>query len=554
MVTADKEISARNAEFNEARARRVINEGTFSQLSVDAFQPSGLNPRKHFDESALRELADSIAAHGLLEPIVARRMPGPIYEIIAGERRWRAAKLAGLEMITAKILDKIDDRTALEMALTENLVRADIDPIEEAQGLKALMDMGFRQADIAGKINRDPSSISNSVRLLKLPEEVQEHIREGRISASHGKALVGYVETPKLLAAKLEHALQGVPSKEVEKAGYDWRLINAGAMAEVCTTDVGEEAAKECLHCNHRRKHYRADGWLCLDVDCYGAKKAARIEEITAEARRNQGLAEDVEIPRLRDLDYSSYERLSGNMPDGCTKDCKHRSIALDSDNKPIPVCLDPKCHNRLKTTKAKAEKQNAREQLRSVLNEAIMHIDAGGLDDELVILTCAGVIFSARVIPLRQTLEHLQIPLSDDDIKPSYGGPTKEQCWERLLSLGSKTVIAIAGELRIREEMFNCISLGYGSHAYTDWLMEHGVAERDQAIAMRAEAMRTAEETVSIHDAFRGQPNKTATAPPVESDCSNCAAVLDECSLPADGKCPHYVRDYSTPENWREL
>ncbi len=125
-------------EIDSARNNRVENK----EIRTTAIKPSSLNPRKIFDESALQELAESIKAHGILEPIVVRWIEQSGYEIIAGERRWRAAQLAGLEYVPVRILDNVDDRIALEMALTENLARRDIDPIEEAEGLKALQDMG----------------------------------------------------------------------------------------------------------------------------------------------------------------------------------------------------------------------------------------------------------------------------------------------------------------------------------------------------------------------------------------------------------------------------
>jgi ParB/RepB/Spo0J family partition protein len=466
-------------EIDSARKMGVENK----EISIAEIKPSALNPRKVFEESALQELAESIKAHGILEPIVARYI-GLNYEIIAGERRWRAAQLAGLEYVPVRILHDVDDRTALEMALTENLARRDIDPIEEAEGLKALQDMGVKTTEIAKKINRDPATISNSIRLLKLPEPIQEHIRKGDISASHGKALIPYVEYPKILQAKLNQSLNGVPSKEVEKFDFSWKLADDGAIVIVRTNDVGIEAAKECTKCDHRRKYEGRDGWLCLKPECYESKKAERTQQLVAEVKEALNIPEGKQLPTFNDLGHGNYESLAHDIPTGCKDDCEHRGIALNWQNKPEPICLDPKCHRRLKMATGREQGKIKRDQNREAMADAVAALDAGGLDEEMIILACWHNIKSAYMEPLREAIEHLQLPVTVKDIVDSWDGKSKMECWDTLLKLGTATVLRLSAELRIRQEIHNAIRNGYSNHEDTDWLLKRFEARKAEGTA----------------------------------------------------------------------
>ncbi len=147
------------------------------------------NPRRHFDEAELQDLASSISQHGIVQPVVVRPA-GDRYEIIAGERRWRAAQLAGLHEIPVIVRD-VDDRTALEIAIVENVQRADLNPLEEALGYDQLIaEYGYTQNDLGGIIGKSRSHVANSLRLLKLPEPVRDMLASGELSAGHARALV----------------------------------------------------------------------------------------------------------------------------------------------------------------------------------------------------------------------------------------------------------------------------------------------------------------------------------------------------------------------------
>ena len=148
------------------------------------------NPRRYFDESELQDLASSIRQHGIVQPVVVRTIADNRYEIIAGERRWRAAQLAGLTDIPVIIRD-VDDRTALEIAIVENVQRSDLNPLEEAMGYELLIaDHGYTQNDLGEIIGKSRSHVANSLRLLKLPEPVRDMLASGSLSAGHARALI----------------------------------------------------------------------------------------------------------------------------------------------------------------------------------------------------------------------------------------------------------------------------------------------------------------------------------------------------------------------------
>jgi len=166
-------------------------ENQISLLRMSLIDPKSDQPRKSFDKEALEELADSIAQNGLLQPILVREYGAGRYQIIAGERRFRASKIAGLTEIPAIILDK-DDRKAAEIALIENIQREDLNPIEEAMAFKALSEeYHLTQEELSMKVGKSRSAIANSTRLLDLPQDVLTLVASGELSAGHGRTLLG---------------------------------------------------------------------------------------------------------------------------------------------------------------------------------------------------------------------------------------------------------------------------------------------------------------------------------------------------------------------------
>ena len=187
----------------------VSDELSTSTLPINDIIPNKEQPRKTFDEAALGELADSIAQHGVLQPLLVRPLPTGGYQLVAGERRWRASRIAGLKEVPV-IVKELSDTEAMQLAIIENLQREDLNPIEEAEGLQALIDKcGFNQEEVAVSVGKSRPAITNSLRLLKLPEEVRDMTRNGEISAGHARALLA-LDSPALM---LEVAEQIVSRK-----------------------------------------------------------------------------------------------------------------------------------------------------------------------------------------------------------------------------------------------------------------------------------------------------------------------------------------------------
>ncbi len=163
-----------------------------STLPINEIIPNKEQPRKTFDEVALQELADSITVHGVLQPLLVRPLLSGGYQLIAGERRWRASRMAGLKEVPV-IIKELSDSEAMEIAIIENLQREDLNPIEEAEGLQALIDKcDYTQEQVAVSVGKSRPAIANALRLLKLPEEVRQMTKEGEISAGHARALLAF--------------------------------------------------------------------------------------------------------------------------------------------------------------------------------------------------------------------------------------------------------------------------------------------------------------------------------------------------------------------------
>jgi len=197
-----------------AQPTASANDGGPRGVPIDLVQRNPNQPRKHFDESELSELSDSIKAHGVLQPILVRPIADGRYEIVAGERRWRAAQRAGLHAIPA-VIRELDEVEILEIGIIENVQRADLNPIEEAQGYQALIDrFGRTQQDIADVVGKSRPHIANMLRLLALPEDIMEMVRDGRLSAGHARAILTAPD-PRVLALKAIG--EGLNVREVER-------------------------------------------------------------------------------------------------------------------------------------------------------------------------------------------------------------------------------------------------------------------------------------------------------------------------------------------------
>jgi ParB family chromosome partitioning protein len=199
----------------------VTSQGGLHQLAVEALQPGKYQPRSRMPEATLGELADSIRSQGIMQPLLVRPLPDNRYEIIAGERRWRAARMAGLTTIPA-LVKEIPDQQALAAALIENIQREDLNPLEEAQGIQRLIDeFGLTHQAIAQTVGRSRTAITNLLRLLDLAPPVRELLAEDRLDMGHARALLALPVARQIELAR-EAAAAGLSVREVEQ-----RVANA---------------------------------------------------------------------------------------------------------------------------------------------------------------------------------------------------------------------------------------------------------------------------------------------------------------------------------------
>lgn len=193
------------------------DKGGSVTLKISEIEPNREQPRKEFDEKALSELAESISKHGLLQPLLVRPLTLGGYQIVAGERRYRACRMAGLTEVPV-IIRELGECETMEIALIENLQREDLTPLEEALGYKVLMDEhGFSQEEVAQSVGKSRPAVANALRLLKLPESIAEYLKDGRISAGHARAILT-LENEELMKELAEEIVnKDLSVRQVEK-------------------------------------------------------------------------------------------------------------------------------------------------------------------------------------------------------------------------------------------------------------------------------------------------------------------------------------------------
>lgn len=261
-------------------SENATDEGMISELDINEIEPNRQQPRKDFDEDALSNLSDSIERHGLLQPIVVRPRANGRYEIIAGERRWRACRTAGLMKIPA-VIKEMDEQTAAEAALIENLQREDLNPYEEALGYSTLIErFSITQEEVANRVGKSRAAVANAMRLLKLPEKMLNALREGKISAGQARTLLA-AEGEKQ-EAMFRLALSGASVRSLEA------MANKNAAApkkEPKTNTFHREVAlslKEILHRPVTVKSGR-DGKGSLTIEFYSKEELSEFAKRLAD-------------------------------------------------------------------------------------------------------------------------------------------------------------------------------------------------------------------------------------------------------------------------------
>lgn len=248
-------------------------------VPVKEIVPNRYQPRTRFDKADLDELAKTIAAKGVLQPITVKRRAQGGYELVAGERRWRAAQAAGLQTIPALVLDNITERDQLEYALIENLQRKDLNGIEAARAYQRLMkEFKLSQADVSERVGKERSSVANTLRLLTLPREIQEDIERGRISPGHAKALLGVATREEQLALWQKILHDSLSVRETESVA---RPRRATAVRRRRPAEVQDAEAKLQGHLGTRvRIQMRPKGRGAIMIEYYSAEELERVVEL----------------------------------------------------------------------------------------------------------------------------------------------------------------------------------------------------------------------------------------------------------------------------------
>ncbi|HXG88429.1 MAG TPA: ParB/RepB/Spo0J family partition protein [Vicinamibacterales bacterium] len=222
------------------------------EVDIDLLEPNDYQPRGAMDEDRLEELARSIKANGVIQPIVVRRVEGQRYQIIAGERRWRASQRAGLHKVPVfiKEVNSSEKKRRLEMALIENIQRENLNPIEEAQAYQRLVnEFGLRHEDVAAQVGKDRSSVANTLRLLKLPDEVRAEVASGRLSMGHARAIVSLASEGEQRRVARDVLARNLSVRETEAIVKKAAPAGGGAdpAKPARTKDVHTRAAEEQL-------------------------------------------------------------------------------------------------------------------------------------------------------------------------------------------------------------------------------------------------------------------------------------------------------------------
>ena len=205
-------LGALLGDFEEVSSEK----SPYQLLPIYKVEPKADQPRQDFDEEELQALSESIAIHGVIQPLTVRELTNGYYQIIAGERRWRASRMAGLSEVPAVIVEA-DDRKAMELALIENLQRQDLNPVEEALGYNSLIqDYGLTQEEAASRVGKSRPAVTNALRLLALPEDVLEMLRNGKLTAGHARAVLSIKTEKKQLDAARKIAALGLSVRQAE--------------------------------------------------------------------------------------------------------------------------------------------------------------------------------------------------------------------------------------------------------------------------------------------------------------------------------------------------
>jgi ParB/RepB/Spo0J family partition protein len=343
--------------------------GTQQMVSIGELIPSGTNPRSTFDQGKLNELADDIALNGILQPLLVRPVlqagQAPRYQVVAGSRRLRAAELVKLKLVPVYILPVETDADALALAISENVNREDLNPMELAAGYDQLQKLrGMTQAEIGKAVGKSQEVISNTGRLLKLPELTQGLLRDGLLTTSHGTSILRFDGFPDVMNAIAHEAAEThVAVAELDRAPVPFpaKLAKANVIKEVASTlPFASICQKKCPFRAYVKSAPNSDFGYCLnpahfaeltaEAEAKAKEEQARLKT-AAQIPETKGKNPKRGLPMLQNLDPSTYQRIVDDAePTGCTVDCPCRGRALLSDGATeAAICLDRKRFEKLR-------------------------------------------------------------------------------------------------------------------------------------------------------------------------------------------------------------
>lgn len=356
-----------------ARHTPSVHAHLIVDLPLAAIQPSAENPRTDFNPEELRQLAESLAEHGQIEPIVVRPLvANEVYELIAGERRYRAAQQAGLTHLAAIIREDLDDRGARALRLIENLHRVQLNPVEEAHGFAAMREaLGMTEVEIAKLAGRSQPQIAKRLALLRLPPAVQGFVARGTLTQSHANALANLAAFPAVMTRIAELAAsQAWPVSALEKIDNAWwqKLQGEKLVRHVGYSDsFRESVCQTCPYQAYRKGHgsYSYDNY-CLKPEHYDELQASERrqeeEERAAKLAAAEAKAGEQGVQTMDAMRPSDFVSLSSwqTPPAACTEACPCRSAAIGYNGQVTPICTDPARHRSLQDAQEAARKAEA--------------------------------------------------------------------------------------------------------------------------------------------------------------------------------------------------
>lgn len=456
-------------------------------IRLNGIEANPYQPRKTFDENELKELADSIREHGVLQPIVVRELAPqgvqqiPVYQLAAGERRVRAALIAGLSEIPA-LVRSLDEVTMLEFAIIENEQRSNVNPIESARSYARLVELGRKQSEIGARIGKSQPLVANALRLLELPDDVQKLIIEGTLSRSHGTTLCRYAKYPKFVSFYAAHIIERkLSSKEIEKGiKLDWSAKNAAENKGLMASCAGTLSENDVAHAAHPDAFFVNErGWFdCLDVALYkrlDAERTARInEEAAARAASVKAAASSGEtggkggVPLLSSLKYNEYSNLeeSYNQCGLCTKECPCRGQAINGASHKVEICLDPERLRTLKSQETREQKKILRVAVAEKSNRVI--VESAKIDDRLAVIAVCRAISAVGAKTVSAVVASLKL---DFDAKKFFSHDAKTpQRLKMLHELGRDNLLRLAALSVLQCDLSREVD-GYADK-FADWYL----------------------------------------------------------------------------------